>query len=106
MTARLRLGVNIDHVATIRNARGGHAPDPGRAAEIAMAAGAKVLSISDSLVGPVAKASSLVLQVRESEVRNFRSLAASLCVAQSLVIGLAFERERSSSTGRKGRRTP
>jgi pyridoxine 5-phosphate synthase len=40
MTQRLRLGVNIDHVATIRNARGGHAPDPARAAEIAMAAGA------------------------------------------------------------------
>jgi pyridoxine 5-phosphate synthase len=37
---RLRLGVNIDHVATIRNARGGSAPDPARAAEIAMAAGA------------------------------------------------------------------
>jgi pyridoxine 5-phosphate synthase len=38
--SRLRLGVNIDHVATIRNARGGAAPDPARAAEIAMAAGA------------------------------------------------------------------
>ena len=32
--ARLRLGVNIDHVATIRNARGGDHPDPVRAAEI------------------------------------------------------------------------
>ncbi len=31
---RLRLGVNIDHVATIRNARGGDHPDPVRAAEI------------------------------------------------------------------------
>jgi pyridoxine 5-phosphate synthase len=40
MSGRLRLGVNIDHVATIRNARGGGAPDPARAAEIAMAAGA------------------------------------------------------------------
>ncbi|WP_019834004.1 pyridoxine 5'-phosphate synthase [Sphingomonas sp. PR090111-T3T-6A] len=40
MTARLRLGVNIDHVATIRNARGGGHPDPLRAAEIAAAAGA------------------------------------------------------------------
>ena len=40
MSAKLRLGVNIDHVATIRNARGGAAPDPARAAEIAMAAGA------------------------------------------------------------------
>ena len=37
---RLRLGVNIDHVATIRNARGATYPDPMRAAEMAMAAGA------------------------------------------------------------------
>ena len=40
MADRLRLGVNIDHVATIRNARGGAHPDPMRAAEIAAAAGA------------------------------------------------------------------
>jgi len=37
---RLRLGVNIDHVATIRNARGGPHPDPLRAAHAAAAAGA------------------------------------------------------------------
>ncbi|MEL7215573.1 MAG: pyridoxine 5'-phosphate synthase [Pseudomonadota bacterium] len=37
---RLRLGVNIDHVATVRNARGGDTPDPVRAARIAEAAGA------------------------------------------------------------------
>jgi pyridoxine 5-phosphate synthase len=36
----LRLGVNIDHVATIRNARGGDHPDPVRAAHIAAEAGA------------------------------------------------------------------
>src|SRR3984893_3903233 len=36
----IRLGVNIDHVATIRNARGGRHPDPVKAAEIAIAAGA------------------------------------------------------------------
>lgn len=36
----LRLGVNIDHVATIRNARGGDHPDPLRAAELAVEAGA------------------------------------------------------------------
>jgi pyridoxine 5-phosphate synthase len=40
MTERLRLGVNIDHVATIRNARGGRHPDPVRAAKLAAAAGA------------------------------------------------------------------
>ncbi len=38
--SRLRLGVNIDHVATIRNARGESYPDPARAAEVAIAAGA------------------------------------------------------------------
>ena len=40
MTNRLRLGVNIDHVATIRNARGGDHPDPVRAAIMAAEAGA------------------------------------------------------------------
>lgn len=36
----LRLGINVDHVATVRNARGGHMPDPVRAAQIAEQAGA------------------------------------------------------------------
>ena len=36
----LRLGVNIDHVATVRNARGGALPDPVRAAQLAISAGA------------------------------------------------------------------
>ncbi len=40
MSRRVRLGVNIDHVATVRNARGGDRPDPVRAAELAIAAGA------------------------------------------------------------------
>ncbi|WP_089176027.1 pyridoxine 5'-phosphate synthase [Bosea sp. AS-1] len=40
MAERLRLGVNIDHVATVRNARGGAVPDPVRAAHLAIAAGA------------------------------------------------------------------
>jgi pyridoxine 5-phosphate synthase len=37
---KLRLGVNIDHVATVRNARGGMSPDPVRAAVLAQASGA------------------------------------------------------------------
>jgi pyridoxine 5-phosphate synthase len=40
VTSHLRLGVNIDHVATIRNARGGEHPDPVRAALAAAQAGA------------------------------------------------------------------
>jgi pyridoxine 5-phosphate synthase len=39
-TAPLRLGVNVDHVATLRNARGGARPDPVRAALLAIEAGA------------------------------------------------------------------
>jgi pyridoxine 5-phosphate synthase len=38
--AAIRLGVNVDHVATVRNARGGAAPDPVRAALLAIEAGA------------------------------------------------------------------
>src|SRR5262249_21627475 len=37
---KLRLGINIDHVATVRNARGGDNPDPVRAARLAQQAGA------------------------------------------------------------------
>jgi pyridoxine 5-phosphate synthase len=40
MSERVRLGVNIDHVATIRNARGVSYPDPARAAIVALEAGA------------------------------------------------------------------
>lgn len=42
---RLRLGVNIDHVATIRNARGGEHPDPVRAAEIVAQAGGDGITV-------------------------------------------------------------
>jgi pyridoxine 5-phosphate synthase len=45
MTAPLRLGLNIDHVATIRNARGGAHPDPARAAAMAHQAGADGLTV-------------------------------------------------------------
>src|SRR3546814_8059530 len=56
----------------------------------AVDSGCKVLAISDSLVSPVAKPATLVLQVREAEIRKFRSLSASMCLAQALVISYAF----------------
>lgn len=70
---------------------------------------ARILSISDSLVSPIAKAADLVLQVREAEVRSFRSLAASMCLAQALVIGFAFETSRENGKGKrsgKAKRNP
>ncbi len=68
-----------------------YADETVQAVEAAAARGAKILSISDSLVSPISKPATLVLQVRESEVRTFRSLAASICLAQALVIGFAFD---------------
>ncbi len=41
----VRLGVNVDHVATLRNARGGRHPDPLRAAQAALAAGADGITV-------------------------------------------------------------
>ena len=66
-----------------------------QAVEMAAARGASILSISDSPVSPIAKPATIVLHVRESEVRTFRSLAASICLAQALVIGFAFESSRA-----------
>jgi DNA-binding MurR/RpiR family transcriptional regulator len=65
--------------------------------EAARENGAKVLAISDSLVSPVAKPADLVLQTRESEVRKFRSLSASMCLAQALVINFAFEASKEKN---------
>jgi pyridoxine 5-phosphate synthase len=45
MSGHLRLGVNIDHVATIRNARGGDHPDPLRAAQIVEQAGGDGITV-------------------------------------------------------------
>ena len=67
-----------------------YAPETVELVDIASRKGAKILSISDSRVSPIAKKASITLQVRDSEVRSFRSLAASMCLAQAVVIGFAF----------------
>ena len=56
-----------------------------------------VIAITDSVIGPIARDANLILQVRESEVRGFRSLAASMCLAQSLAIGAAARRDEAAS---------
>jgi len=67
----------------------------------AMTSGTKLLAISDSLVSPIAQPASLVLQVRESEIRKFRSLAASMCLAQALAISYVFESTQGQKPVRK-----
>lgn len=48
----------------------------------------RIVAISDSLVSPIAKSADVVLQVREPEVRGFRTLAGSMCLAQTLAIAV------------------
>ncbi|ESQ91861.1 MurR/RpiR family transcriptional regulator [Asticcacaulis benevestitus] len=66
-------------------------------AEIAHQNGAPIISITDSIVNPIARMSVQAFQVRESEVRAFRSLTASLCLGQTLVVGYAFASAEADS---------
>ena len=60
------------------------------AVHVAARRGARIIAISDSLVSPIAKPADVVLQVREPEVRGFRPLAGSMCLAQTLIIAVAI----------------
>ncbi len=84
MTSHLRLGVNIDHVATIRNARGGAYPDPIRAALVAQEAGADGITahlredrrhIMDEDVGHLSGAIALPLNMEMAATEEMVALA-------------------------------
>lgn len=91
---KLRLGVNIDHVATVRNARGSAYPDPLRAAEIAEAAGADGITahlredrrhISDADIDGLMQNLSLPLNLEmaatgEMQEIALRHLPAAVCI--------------------------
>ena len=55
---------------------------------------AKIIAITDSRLSPIAGPSDLVFEIKDAEVRQFRSLTASLCLAQTLVISYAFDMEK------------
>jgi pyridoxine 5-phosphate synthase len=80
----LRLGVNIDHVATIRNARGGQHPDPVRAARVAAQAGADGITahlredrrhISDADIDRLAGEIDLPLNLEMAATREMLAIA-------------------------------
>jgi pyridoxine 5-phosphate synthase len=81
---RLRLGVNIDHVATVRNARGGDNPDPVRAARLAQEAGADGITahlredrrhISDADIAALAGALSIPLNLEMAATQEMLAIA-------------------------------
>ena len=78
-----------------------YAPETVDLVDVASRNKAKILSISDSRVSPIAKPANIALQVHDSEVRNFRSLAASMCLAQAVAIGFAFETEKGPGRRKK-----
>jgi len=82
--SRLRLGVNIDHVATVRNARGGDNPDPVRAAIMAAEAGADGITahlredrrhISDGDIERLTKALSIPLNLEMAATDEMAAIA-------------------------------
>jgi DNA-binding MurR/RpiR family transcriptional regulator len=83
-----------------------YAQETVEAVEQAVNRSMKLLAITDSPVSPIGRSAHLVLQVRESEIRAFRTLSASLCLAQALVIGYAYESSRkdAAETARGQRR--
>lgn len=81
---KLRLGVNIDHVATLRNARGGATPDPVRAAVLAEKAGADGITahlredrrhIRDMDIGAIMAATSIPLNFEMAATDEMRRIA-------------------------------
>lgn len=66
----------------------------------ARARGARVIAISDTRVSPIARDADVVFETKDAEVLQFRSLTASLCLAQALVVSYAFQSERRASKGK------
>jgi DNA-binding MurR/RpiR family transcriptional regulator len=75
-----------------------YAKETAEVAEQAAERGAKVIAISDSRLSPIAREADVCFEIKDAEVRQFRSLTATLCLAQTLVISYAFQIET------KGRR--
>ena len=60
---------------------------------------ARVIAISDSRLSPIARDADLCFEIKDAEVRQFRSLTASLCLAQTLAISYAYRLGVSRARG-------
>lgn len=76
-----------------------YAADTLRVCEQTHHAGARRLAITDTVLSPVAQHAELVLQVNDAGLHGFRSLTSSMCLAQSLAMGLAFRQQKSGQAG-------
>jgi len=69
----------------------------------AKSVGVPILTISDSQVSPISRQADVPFDINDAEVRQFRSLTGSMCIAQTLVISYAqrMEEEQRQKTGEK-----
>jgi DNA-binding MurR/RpiR family transcriptional regulator len=67
-----------------------YARETAEVAAAARARGAQVIAISDSRLSPIGRDATLCFEIKDAEVRQFRSLTASLCLAQTLAISYAY----------------
>src|SRR3954453_2658577 len=104
---RLRLGVNIDHVATIRNARGGEFPDPVRAAKLAAEAGADGITahlredrrhISDDDIERLSREIALPLNLEMAATDEMLAIALKHCPRAACIVPERRE-ERTTEGG-------
>jgi pyridoxine 5-phosphate synthase len=107
MSNHLRLGVNIDHVATIRNARGGLHPDPVRAAILAADAGADGITahlredrrhISDADIERLGREITLPLNLEMAATDEMLKIALRHCPAAACIVPEKRE-ERTTEGG-------
>lgn len=70
-----------------------YAPETAEVAAASKEQKARIIAITDSRLSPIAGAADVCFEIKDAEVRQFRSLTASLCLAQTLVISYAFEME-------------
>lgn len=70
-----------------------YAPETVALVEAVAAKGLPILAISDSTVSPIGRGAAILLPVRETEVRGFRSIAASMALVQTLAIDYGLRRQ-------------
>ena len=68
-----------------------YAHDTVAVAERASVNGTPVIAITDSSLSPIARHADVCFEIHDAEVRQFRSLTASMCIAQTLVIGYVYK---------------
>jgi DNA-binding MurR/RpiR family transcriptional regulator len=73
-----------------------YAPETVAIVDTAAKRGAQILSLTDSQLSPIARHATVVLEVKDAEVRQFRFLTASLCLAQTLVLAYAIDNQSAS----------